>query len=187
MANTGYWLRRSEGIRATGKTPSQWNIAQSSFVYKLDGKVRYFFIPQSYCTDQFKQRNIPVQYKDPNDEEDDILQQLENNVDFTDEEQQKSINVQFKKARIDQVLTQTKLQKEKLQQRKRQMFYQWSERFFESFANHFGKLKNTIVQLHLNEEQVNKFNQILGICLDNLRLNLDEIYNDFKEQKQEKE
>lgn len=186
MNSTGYWLRRSDGIRATGKTPSQWNIAQSSFVCKMDGKVRLFFIPQSYCTDQFKQRNIPVQYREP-DEEDDILQQLENNVDFTDKEQMQSINVQFKKARIDEVLTRTKLGKERLQQRKRQLFYQWSERFFNSFANHFGKLKNNIVQLHLNEEQVTKFNQILGVCLDNLKLNLDEIYNQFIEQKQENE
>ncbi len=98
-----------------------------------------------------------------------------------------SLNAQFKRARIDQVQTSTKLQQEKLEQRKRELFYQWSERFFDSFANHFGKLKNTIVQMHLNEQQVNKFNQILDSCLNNLKLNLDETYTQFMEQKDEQE
>ena len=185
--NKGYWLRRSNCIRATGKTPAQWNTIESTFVFRMNKKTRQFFVPQSYCTQQFKQMNIPVEYKAPVRDEQDILDQLQNNVDFTDQTQLQNLNVQLKKARKDKILKQTKLIGQRLLQRKRELFYQWSEKFFIAFANHFGKLKNNIVQLHLNEEQVNKFNQILDSCLNNLQCNLDEIYNQFKEQKQEKE
>lgn len=185
MSN-GYWLKRVDGIFATGRKPWSFDTLCRSLPRRGDNPhVREYFIPQNECTDDFKQNNIPVQYLE--DDQEEILTQLQNNVDFTDKDTMQSINVQFKKARIDEVLTRTKLGKERLQQRKRQLFYQWSEKFFESFANHFGKLKNCIVQMHLNEQQVNKFNQILESSLSNLKLNLDEIYNQFMEQKQENE
>lgn len=187
MANLGYWLRRSNGIRATGKTPAQWNTIESSFTFRMNKKTRQFFIPEEYCTDQFRQMNLPVEFKAPDKEQKDILDQLQGNVDFTDQVQMQNLNVQLKKARKDQIKTQTKLLGQRLLQRKKELFYQWSERFFIAFADHFGKLKNNIVELHLNQEQVNKFNQLLDSCLNNLQCNLDEIYNQFKQQKEEKE
>ena len=180
----GYWLTRSEAIYAMGITPSKWNTIESSLERKMNdkGTKKYFWITEDKVTQQYKEENIPQQ-KDV----DQILQQLNDNVDLdADDLQLQSINVELKKARKDQILTKTKLLVERLQQRKKALFNEWSEKFFQCFSDHFGKLKNTIVELHLNEQQVKLFNQGLDKCLENLQINLDDIWNDFiNEQKQE--
>ena len=181
--STGYWLKRVDGIFATGKKPWAFDTLCRSLPRRGNNPhAREYFVPQNECTDDFKAKNLPIHLDE--DDQVNILDELQDNVDFTDGSMQ-SINAQLKKARIDQVKTSTKKLKQELLQRKRQLFYQWSEKFFNAFANHFGKLKNTVIQMHLNEEQVNKFNQILDSSLNNLKLNLDQIYNQFKDQKNE--
>ena len=41
--------------------------------------------------------------------------------------------------------------------------------------------------MHLNEEQIKVFNQTLDNCLNNMQLDLNTIWNEFKEQKDEQE
>ena len=147
-----------------------------------NNKNRQFFVPQYECTEDFRAKNIPVE----EDLECQVLDQLAANVDFN-QNGTDDLTKQLKKARLGKILQDTKLIGEKLNQRKRELYYDWSEKFFNQFAEHFGKLKNVITQLHLNEEQVNKFNQTLDNCLNNLQLSLDQIWNQFKEQKDEQE
>lgn len=144
------------------------------------GTKKLFFIPEDSVTKDYKINNIAVQFS--TEEDDEILDELQNNVDFNDKLELKSINVELKKAKKEQILTQTKVLQQKLEQRKRALFKQWSQNFFQCFSNHFGKLKNIIVELHLNEEQVTKFNQMLDSCLNNMQLNLDSIWNEFNQQ-----
>ena len=141
---------------------------------------REYFVPQFECTQDFKTKNIPCQQQVNSD----VLDQLAANVDFTSDAEDESLNRDIKKARLGKILTDTKLQSQKLEQRKRQLFNDWSERFFNSFADHFGKLKNMIIELHLNEQQVTKFNQCLDNCLQNLQLNLNQIWDEFKQEQQ---
>ena len=180
----GYWLFRSDAMFATGSTPHRWNTTETKLERRMVKNRRQVFVPQDMCTEQFRAKNIPVQY---DDEQDDILSQLQQNVDFTQDADLDSLNKDLKRARKQKILKETKLIEERLFQRKRQLFYNWSQRFFQCFSDHFGKLKNNIVELHLNEQQVTKFNQILDKCLDNMKINLDEIWNEFNQQKQENE
>lgn len=179
----GYWLSRGQGIFATQKTPYQFDrLAQTLNRRGKNAHVRQFFVPEWQVTDQYKSKNIPCQEQINSD----VLDQLAANVDFNipDVEDQ-SLNRQLKQARKEKILQETKLIGQRLQQRKKQLFNDWSERFFQSFSDHFGRLRNCLVQMHLNEEQIKIFNQTLEKCLQNMSLDLNKLYTEFKEEGEE--
>lgn len=180
----GYWLSRGDGLFATQKKP--WQFDKMSMTLPRRGKnnhTKQFFIPQFECTEDFRAKNIPVE-----EELDDVtLDELVANVDFGNsvDQQTDELNKALKRARLDKTQAETKLVGEKLDQRKKQLFAEWSERFFDQFSNHFGKLRNCLVQLHLNEQQVNKLNQTLDSCINNLQLSLNNIWEQFNSQEQQ--
>ena len=179
----GYWLSRGQGIFATQKTPYQFDrLAQTLNRRGKNAHVRQFFVPEWQVTQQYKSKNIPCQEQINSD----VLDQLAANVDFNipDVEDQ-SLNRQLKQARKEKILQETKLIGQRLQQRKKQLFNDWSERFFQSFSDHFGRLRNCLVQMHLNEEQIKIFNQTLEKCLQNMSLDLNKLYTEFKEEGEE--
>ena len=177
----GCWLRRSQAFQATGLNTYQLDKLLQKCKNRQNKKRKQFFIQQDDLAQYYKDNHLLQQ-----EQNDQILEQLAGNVDFnTDDIQMQSINLDLKRARKEQILTQTKLIGQRLQERKRQLYYDWSKRFFQCFSSHFGRLKNNIVELHLNEEQVSKFNQILSTCLSNMELNLNQIWEQFKQQKQE--
>ena len=179
----GVWLRRSDGFQATGLNTYQLDKLLQRCNKRQKKKHRQFFIQEEDLTEYYRDNHLLQQEKN-----DQILDQLQGTVDFnSDEEQLQSINLDLKKARKEQILKQTKLIGQRLEQRKRELWYGWSQRFFECFRVHMGKLKNVIIELHLNEEQVNKFNQTLDTCLNNMQLNLNQIWGEFQDQKQENE
>lgn len=181
----GYWLRRNDALYATQRSPYQLERLVNTLKRRgTNSKNREYFVPQFYCTDEFKSKNIPVE----EDVDNQVVQELASNVDFTNKEvdqQTKELNKALKKAKLGKTLADTKLVGERLDQRKKQLYYQWSQKFFECFTQHFGKLKNVIIELHLNEEQVNKFNQTLDSCLNNMQLDLNSIWQDFRQQKEQ--
>lgn len=180
----GYWLSRSDGLFATQKKP--WQFDKMSMTLPRRGKnnhTKQFFIPEFECTEDFRARNIPVE-----EQLDSVtLDELVQNVDFNTDQQTEALNKALKKARLDKTLADTKLVGEKLDQRKKQLFAQWSQKFFDQFSNHFGKLRNVLVQLHLNQQQVNKLNETLDSCLNNLQLSLNNIWEEFNSQEKEDE
>ena len=180
----GYWLKRGQAIYATRK--SAYVFDKWSFDLPRRGSNSYnreFFIPQFECTDDFRQKNIPVE----EDIDSDTLDQIVQNVDFNNstDQQTDQLNKALKKARLQKTQADTKLVGQKLEQRKKQLFYQWSEKFFNNFTEHFGKLKNVIIQLHLNQQQINKFSQTLDICLKNMQLDLNTIWDQFQQEKEQ--
>lgn len=179
----GYWCTRSIGAYATGMSLYKFDRYSPSLLKRGKNEhCKEFFIPEEQCTDQFKKNNIPVQQQ----LNDDVLEQLVANVSFTDDTvDDDSLSKQLKQARLQKIKTDTKLINQKLDQRKKLLFAQWSERFFQQFSNHFGRLRNIVVELHLNEEQTNKFKQTLQVCLANLQLSLDQIWNEFTNQEKE--
>ena len=183
----GVWLRRQDAFLATGLNVYQLDKLLRSCNRKMQRKTKFFFIQEDDLKEDYKQKAILVD-EDDIEQPDQILTELNSNVDFTSTDvQMQSINLDLKKARKQKLIRQTKLIQQRLGQRKRQLFYSWSQRFFDCFSNHFGRLKNNIVELHLNEEQVNKFNTILDTCLNNMQLNLNQIWDQFQHQKQENE
>lgn len=179
----GVWLRRNDAFQATGLNAYQLDKLLQHCKRKMKKKHKEFFIEEDDLTQTYKNEHLMQQQQN-----DQILDQLQNNVDFaSDDVQMQSINLDLKKARKDQIIVKTKVQKQKLLERKRQLWYGWSEQFFQCFRVHMGKLKNVIIELHLNEEQVNKFNQTLDTCLNNMQLNLNQIWDQFKQQDQESE
>lgn len=179
----GYWLSRVDGIFATGKNPYAFDkLARGLNRRGTNNHTRQFFVPQFQCTEDFKAKNIPVE----EEVDSDVLDQLASNVDFN-QSGEDSLNRELKQARKQKILQQTKLIGQKLQQRKKLLFSQWSERFFDSFANHFGKLRNCLVQMHLDQQQVKIFNQTLNCCLNNLQISLNQLWNDFDKDEQEKD
>lgn len=180
----GYWLDRGTAIFATQKTPYKFDRLALTLNRKGQNKNKKFFVPEYECTDQFRAKNIPCQEQIGND----IIDQLVANVSFTDDTiNDDALTKQLKQARLQKIKTDTKLINQKLDQRKKLLFAQWSEKFFQAFSNHFGKLKNMIIQLHLNQDQVTKFNQCLDNCLQNLQLNLDQIWNEFQQEKEDEQ
>lgn len=153
---------------------------------KKIGKRDLYFVQFSKVVDDTVVKDmLPVQM---NQKKDPILDQLQNNVSFeTQLEDDAQLSKQLKQARLQSIKTDTKLKNQKLDQRKKLLFAQWSEKFYIQFADHFGKLRNIIVEMHLNEEQVAKFNQCLESCLTNLQLNLSNIWNDFNDQEKQDE
>lgn len=169
---TGYWLGRNQVLFATQKTPYSVDRLIANCERRGEGKKKQYFIPYNQCTEEYKSKNIPTELDD-----DDILNQLESNVDFI--QQDDSLNDELKRAKIEKLKVDTKHLNEKLDFRKKQLFTEWSEKFFDVFADQFGKLRNCLINMHLNEEQLNVFNQTLDNCVHNLELHLDEIWNDF--------
>ena len=179
----GYWLKRVDGLFATQLNSYKFDRLSRTLSRRGSNcHTRQYFIPQQYCSQQFKQNNIPVEEKIGNS----VLEQLTSNVSFTDGEED-SLTKQLKQARLEKLKTDTKLINQKLDQRKKLLFAEWSQKFFNQFSNHFGKLRNVIVQMHLNQQQVSKFNQTLDSCLNNLQLNLDAIWTDFNNQEKKDE
>lgn len=179
----GYWLTRGQAIFATQKTPYQFDrLAHSLNRRGKNSHNKQFFVPEWQVTDQYKSKNIPCQEQVGND----VLDQLVANVSFTEQtEQDNSLNDQYKRVKIEETKVRTKLQNQKLEERKKLLFAEWSEKFFNEFSNHFGKLRNALVNMRLNEEQVKVFNQTLQNCINNLQLSLDNIWQEFTKEEQD--
>ena len=181
----GYWLTRGQAIFATQKTPYQFDrLAHSLNRRGKNSHTKQFFVPEWQVTDQYKSKNIPCQEQVGND----VLDQLVANVSFTEQtEQDNSLNDQYKRVKIEETKVRTKLQNQKLEERKKLLFRDWSERFFDKFASNFGFLRNCLVNMRLNEDQVKIFNETLDHCIDNLQLSLDQIWEDFSNEKEQDE
>ena len=177
----GYWLSRGDGLFATQKKPWAWDKFAMSLPRRgKNNHTKQFFVPQFECTQQYRAKNIPVE----EDLDSATLDELAANIDFNQNEQD-SLTRELKQARKNKILQQTKLIGEKLDQRKKLLFAEWSQKFFDQFSNHFGKLRNVLVELHLNEQQVAKFNETLDNCINNLQLSLNNIWEEFNQEKEE--
>lgn len=170
---------------ATGKSPYHFDKMCRNLPRRgKNGHTRQFFVPQFQTSDDFRAKNIPVEMQLGND----VLDQIAANVNFTEQtEQDNSLNDQYKRVKIEETKVRTKHLNQKLDQRKKLLFAQWSEKFFNQFADNFGRLRNVLVAMHLSEEQVNVFNETLDHCLNNLQLSLDNIWNQFKNEDEEDE
>lgn len=180
---TGVWTSRSNAFYYTGLSSYQLDKLLQKCKRKGQGKKKQWFIPAQYLNEQSKQDLILSQQQN-----DQILDELAGNVDFDSDEddpQMKQLNKQYKKAKIAKTKKDTEVQQQRLQRRKLELYNQWSERFFQLFADSFGKFKNELINLHLNQEQIASLQQSLDNCLNNMQLGLVDIWNQFAKQEQQ--
>lgn len=178
----GIWSSRSDLFFYTGLSSYQLDKLLQKCKRRGQGKKKEWFVPAEYLTPQAQEEMLLAE-----DQNDQILDQLESNVDFNGQsveylDQTQNINLDLKKARKEKVLSETKLINQRLNQRRREQFADWSQNFFQVFSDSFGKLKNCLVAMHLTEQQISVFNETLDSCLNNLQLNLDKIWNEYNKE-----
>ena len=88
-------------------------------------------------------------------------------------------NIDLNEARRQEVIMRTKYLSQKIEKKKNELFSEWSEKFFLIFSKNFGKFKNTLIDLHLEEKQLNKLNENLDLALENMEIGLTEILQEY--------
>ena len=141
-----------------------------------------YFVTEEYLSDIYKKNHadelIELDEEDISDENmiNDILGDIagsDNNVQIDPE------NVDLNEARRQEILMRTKYLSQKIEKKKLELFEEWSERFFQIFSKNFGKFKNTLIDLHLEEKQLKKLNENLDLALENMEEGLNEILNEY--------
>ena len=108
-------------------------------------------------------------------EVDDVLTDLNIAGDFDNS----LSNLDIQEARRQKIIKETEYLSQKITAKKEQLFADWSERFFMVFAKNFAKFKNSLIELHLTKEQMEKLNENLEFALKNMEESLDEIENEY--------
>ena len=108
-------------------------------------------------------------------EVDDVLTDLNVAGDFDNS----LSNLDLQEARRQKIIKETEYLSQKITAKKEQLFSEWSERFFMVFAKNFAKFKNSLIELQLTKEQMEKLNENLEFALKNMEESLDEIENEY--------
>lgn len=108
-------------------------------------------------------------------EVDDVLTDLNVAGDFDNS----LSNLDLQEARRQKIIRETEYLEQKITTKKEQLFSEWSERFFMVFSKNFAKFKNSLIDLHLEEKQLNRLNENLDFALSNMEEGLSEILNDY--------
>jgi hypothetical protein len=94
---------------------------------------------------------------------------------------------QLQQARLGEVLARTKWIEQKLEKRKQELYQEWCERFFIVFAREFGKFKNSLIDLRLEDAQLTKLKENLEFAISNMEDSLMEIYDEYMAEEDEEE
>ena len=108
-------------------------------------------------------------------EVDDVLTDLNIAGDFDNS----LSNLDIQEARRQKIIKETEYLSQKITAKKEQLFSEWSERFFMVFSKNFAKFKNSLIELRLTKEQMEKLNENLEFALKNMEESLDEIENEY--------
>ena len=144
--------------------------------------------PEYFLTEEF----LPAVYKknhkhefteeeieELENESDDIVNDILGDITSNNITNENPENVDLNEARRQEILMRTKYLSQKIEKKKLELFEEWSEKFFLIFSKNFGKFKNTLIDLHLEEKQLNKLNENLDLALANLEEGLNEILNEY--------
>ena len=185
MIIKGLWLTQAQAQLATGKPMSLFRakVMPNLKMKKIPGKKKpLYFLTEEYFTEVYKKNNaedlIELDDEDIDDENmiNNILGDIAgsaNNVQIDHE------NVDLNEARRQEVIMRTKYLSQKIEKKKLELFEEWSERFFQIFSKNFGKFKNTLIDLRLDEKQLKKLNENLDLALSNMDQGLNDILTDY--------
>ena len=186
MIIKGLWLTQAQAQLATGKPMSLFRakVMPKLKMKKIPGKKKpLYFLTEEYFTEVYKKNNtedlIELDDEDIDDENmiNNILGDIAGSANNITNEN--SENVDLNEARRQEVIMRTKYLSQKIEKKKLELFEEWSERFFQIFSKNFGKFKNTLIDLHLDEKQLKKLNENLDLALANLEEGLNEILHEY--------
>ena len=83
-------------------------------------------------------------------------------------------------ARLDNLKMRTAVLGQKLDEQKQSIWYEWNQAVFEEFSEAFAKVKNDLINLHLDEKQIESLNSSIDAALKNLEDRLETLWNKFK-------
>lgn len=184
MTIKGLWMTQAQCQMAAGTTMGNF---RSKIMPKLKtrpvkGKKKLeYFLPEDLITDIYKKNNNP-HYDEIDDNIDpdeamveDILGDITGDSDLSIDPD----NIDLNEARRQEVIMRTKYLSQKIEKKKNELFAEWSERFFMIFSKNFAKFKNTLIDLHLEEKQLQKLNENLDLALENMEIGLTEILQEY--------
>ena len=140
-----------------------------------------YFLPEDLISEVYKKNN-PTPFDEIDDEidpDEQIVNDILGDITSDDDTPIDPDNIDLNEARRQEVIMRTKYLSQKIEKKKNELFSEWSERFFMIFAKNFGKFKNTLIDLHLDEKQLKKLNENLDLALANLEEGLNEILNEY--------
>lgn len=143
-----------------------------------------YFIPYQMMTLKMQKayKDQLIDFDEDAQEVENILGDVTEGVDLLP-----SSNSELTEARLDNLKARTALINEKLEQRKTELFSEWSEKFFDVFANAFARFKNSLVELHLSEEQLNTLTDNLENALKSMNDGIEQINAEWMNEEEEKE
>lgn len=178
-------MTKNEAAQAVGEPWHKFNKHLLDYRSKAEGKSIRYFIPFEQLTPQ-AQTNLSSRVEElPSDDVADIVEGILGDISQGSLEGARGIPLdldsQLQAAQLDNIKARTKALGEKLQRNRQELWNGWSEEFFECFSQSFAKLKNTLVSLQLDEEQLQTLNEALDSALSSMKDKLDFMYNDFME------
>ena len=166
----GVWLNQTDAAAALGISVNAF-ISSKKKVLKDNGltghKKKYWITLDSMTVEQRQKHKVHAGLA----EVDPVLQDLIDTVDFTGEREQ----IDIQQARRKKIIKETEYLDQKIIAKKEQLFAEWSEKFFIVFSKAFAKFKNSLIDLHLSDDQVSKLNQNLEFALQNMEISLSDI------------
>ena len=177
----GKYLTQTECILYTGKSQSHFiGSLKHKLAYKQEGKRKYYFLPTKYWDKHHKDEHIDEAILFNADEPEEIDdEKIIDEILTSDLENINNTNKELQEARKKEIVTRTKYLEQKIIDKKHELFAEWSERFFEVFQKSFQKFKNSLIELRLEEDKLNKLNENLDCALKNLEENLNTINNEY--------
>ena len=176
------WLSQTDAASALGVSISvfigQWKTKLKDNT--LDGRKKKYLVPFEQMIPDKQQKykfNVIDENTDPN------IDQLVASVDFTGEREQLDIQ----EVRKRKIIKETEYLSQKIIAKKEQLFAEWSEKFFIVFQKSFAKFKNSLIDLHLDDKQVDKLNENLEYAIKNMEISLSDIREGYLEEEHEEE
>lgn len=186
MIKKGLWLTQAQAQLATGKPMSLFRakVMPKLKMKKIPGKKKpLYFLTEEYFTEVYKKNNVEdlIELDDEDIDDENMINNILGDIagsanNITNENPE---NVDLNEARRQEVIMRTKYLSQKIEKKKLELFEEWSERFFQIFSKNFGKFKNTLIDLHLDEKQLNKLNENLDLALENMEIGLTEILQEY--------
>ena len=176
----GIWLRQSSAAAAIGCGISKFGSSyKGKLKFKMEDGHKLYFVPLELMREEYQSTYQDKIIEVTGDETiDDLLTELNITADFDNS----LSTVDIQEARRKKIIKETEYLDQKIKERKQQLFSEWSERFFIVFSKNFTKFKNSLIDLHLEEEAVKKLTDNLNLALNAMQESLDDILKEYMQE-----
>lgn len=176
------WLSQTDAASSLGVSISvfigQWKTKLKD--NQKSGKKKLYLVPYD---EMIPTKQEQYKFATVDEATDFNIEQLAASVDFTGEREQLDIQ----EVRKRKIIKETEFLSQKIIAKKQQMFAEWSQKFFIVFQKSFAKFKNSLIDLHLDDKQVEKLNENLEYAIKNMEMSLSEIKENYIEEENTQE